>query len=57
MDADEWRRIICSNNFDNKNVDLRKPNCYETPARLFVIDDTEVRSNEGTTQGDPIEMQ
>lgn len=24
MDADGWRRIICSNNFDNKNVDLRK---------------------------------
>ena len=24
MDADEWKRIICSNNFDSKNVDLRK---------------------------------
>ena len=32
------------------------PNCYTTPARLFVIGGTEIRSNEGTTQGDPVAM-
>ena len=31
-------------------------NCYATPARLFVIGGTEIRSNEGTTQGDPVAM-
>ena len=31
-------------------------NCYTTPARLFVIGSTEIRSNEGTTQGDPVAM-
>ena len=31
-------------------------NCYTTPARLFVIGGTEIRSNEGTTQGDPVAM-
>ena len=30
--------------------------CYTTPARLFVIGGTEIRSNEGTTQGDPVAM-
>ena len=31
-------------------------NCYTTPARLFVIGGTEIRSNEGTTQGDSVVM-
>ena len=31
-------------------------NCYTTPARLFLIGGTEMRSNEGTTQGDPVAM-
>ena len=31
-------------------------NCYTSPARLFVIGGTEIRSNEGTTQGDPVAM-
>jgi len=30
-------------------------NCYRVPARLFVIGGIELKSNEGTTQGDPIE--
>ena len=29
-------------------------NCYATPARLFVIGGSEIKSNEGTTQGDPV---
>ncbi|XP_066919036.1 uncharacterized protein [Clytia hemisphaerica] len=31
-------------------------NCYRSPARLFVIGGVELKSNEGTTQGDPIGM-
>ena len=31
-------------------------NCYTVPTRLFVIGGTEIRSNEGTTQGDPLGM-
>ena len=31
-------------------------NCYATPARLFVIGVSEIKSNEGTTQGDPVAM-
>ncbi len=31
-------------------------NCYRSPARLFVIGGIELKSNEGTTQGDPIGM-
>ena len=31
-------------------------NCYRVPARLFVIGGVELKSNEGTTQGDPIGM-
>ncbi len=31
-------------------------NCYRVPARLFVIGGIELCSNEGTTQGDPINM-
>ena len=31
-------------------------NCYSTSARLFITDGAEIRSNEGTTQGDPISM-
>ena len=31
-------------------------NCYTTPAQLFVIGGIEIRSNEGTTQGDPVAM-
>ncbi len=30
--------------------------CYRVPARLFVIGGIELCSNEGTTQGDPIDM-
>ena len=29
-------------------------NCYATPACLFVIGGTKIRSTEGTTQGDPV---
>ena len=31
-------------------------NCYTTPARLLVIGGTEIRSNMGTTQGNPVAM-
>ena len=31
-------------------------NCYALPARLFVTGGSEIASNEGTTQGDPIAM-
>ena len=31
-------------------------NCYQTPARLFVIGGEEILSREGTTQGDPLGM-
>ena len=31
-------------------------NCYSTSARLFITGGAEIRSNEGTTQGDPISM-
>ena len=31
-------------------------NCYQTAARLFVIGGQELRSREGTTQGDPLGM-
>lgn len=31
-------------------------NCYSGPARLFVTGGKELKSNEGTTQGDPISM-
>ena len=31
-------------------------NCYNMPARLFIIGGTEILSNEGTTQGDPTAM-
>ena len=31
-------------------------NCYLEPSRLFVVAGTEIRSSEGTTQGDPIAM-
>ena len=31
-------------------------NCYATPARLFVMGGVEIKSCEGTTQGDPTDM-
>ena len=31
-------------------------NSYATPARLFVIGGSKIKSNEGTTQGDPVAM-
>ena len=31
-------------------------NCYATPARLLVIGGSEIKSNEGNTQGDPVPM-
>ena len=31
-------------------------NCYQRPSRLFVLGGIEIRSKEGTTQGDPIAM-
>ena len=31
-------------------------NCYALPSRLFVIGGTEIKSSEGTTQGDPASM-
>ena len=31
-------------------------NCYSSPARLFVIGGLEIKSQEGTTQGDPLGM-
>ena len=31
-------------------------NCYKHPARLFIIGGKEIKSNEGTTQGDPLGM-
>ena len=29
-------------------------NCYTLPSRLFIIGGTEIKSSEGTTQGDPV---
>ena len=31
-------------------------NCYNSPSRLFIIGGKELKSNEGTTQGDPVSM-
>ena len=31
-------------------------NCYQPHARLFIIGGKEIKSKEGTTQGDPIAM-
>jgi len=31
-------------------------NCYSRPTRLFVIGGIEIKSSEGTTQGDPVAM-
>mgnify|MGYP001800026604 CR=1 FL=1 len=31
-------------------------NCYALPSRLFVIGGIEIKSSEGTTQGDPASM-
>ena len=31
-------------------------NCYQAPSCLFVIGGVELKSSEGTTQGDPIAM-
>ena len=31
-------------------------NCYSRPTRLFVIGGSEIKSSEGTTQGDPVAM-
>ena len=31
-------------------------NCYTLPSRLFIIGGTEIKSSEGTTQGDPVTM-
>ena len=31
-------------------------NCYATPAGLFVIGGSEIKPNEGTTEGDPVAM-
>ena len=31
-------------------------NCYNFPSRLFLIVGKELKSNEGTTQGDPVSM-
>ena len=31
-------------------------NCYQVPARLFIVGGKEIKSNEDTTQGDPIAM-
>ena len=31
-------------------------NCYQYPARLFIIGGKEIASKEGTTQGDPLAM-
>ena len=36
------------------STDVR--NCYSIPSRLFVIGGFEIKSCEGTTQGDPIAM-
>ena len=45
------------------NIDILCPaisiyiyNCYVVPARLFIISGKEIRSTEGTTQGDPTAM-
>ena len=45
------------------NIDILCPaisiyiyNCYVVPARLFIIGGKEIRSTEGTTQGDPTAM-
>ena len=31
-------------------------NCYASPARLFVIGSSEIKSNEGTTEGETLAM-
>ena len=43
-------KIICP------SISTYVENCYQTSSRLFVISGTELESEEGTTQGDPIAM-
>ena len=31
-------------------------NCYKLPSRLFIIEGTQIKCSEGTTQGDPVAM-
>ena len=43
-------KIICP------SISTYVENCYQTSSQLFVIGGTELESEEGTTQGDPIAM-
>jgi hypothetical protein len=43
-------KIICP------SISTFVQNCYAKPSRLFVIGGVEIKSSEGTTQGDPIAM-
>ena len=59
---------LLTNNMQNRKVFLHNisvvcpaiaiyvKNCYSSPSRLFIIGGCEIKSSEGTTQGDPIAM-
>ena len=38
------------------SISIYIQNCYKLPSRLFIIGGTEIKSSEGTTQGDPVAM-
>ena len=51
------RKVLLKNIFHTcPEIAMYTYNCYATPARLFVIGGGEIKSDEGTTQGDPIAM-
>ena len=45
-----YLRILCP------ELAILTNNCYAAPARLFITDGQEIKSTEGTTQGDPTAM-
>ena len=56
-----WAQHLKVINFRINNIDVVCPsisiyvqNCYTLPSRFFIIGGTEIKSSEGTTQGDPV---
>ena len=70
IETDAGRPVDASNAFNAMNraamlhnigricptIYLFALNCYQPHARLFIIGSKEIKSKEGTTQGDPIAM-
>ena len=51
------RKVLLQNIFHScPEIAIYTYNCYAIPARLFVTGGGEIKSEEGTTQGDPIAM-